>query len=287
MKEDTTSGILKRLEDQKKEEGGLPLLLEFYYELLETQSEALKRLAAPKTAWSKDTILKRIQNGLPPIGFNELDPYWPLVQDFFPRVINVFAKYPGLFGEPAARLKEKDSGRVITKKAIEAWFNGKDLPSIFLGGASKNLMSAIIQATIQPFLANYARALISHIEQELWRRGYCPICGGVPDLALIKGEHGARWLLCSRCDTEWLFQRLECPYCGTQEQNDLAFFTDDNEQYRLYVCEQCKCYLKAIDLRKAQSEILPPLERIYTLDLDTQARERGYHSCQKPAVKSK
>jgi FdhE protein len=83
-------------------------------------------------------------------------------------------------------------------------------------------------------------------------------------------------LVCSRCDYEWLFQRLQCPYCGNQDQKTLAFFTDDKELYRLYVCEQCRCYLKAIDLRKTETEILLPLERFYTLDLDAQAKEYGY-----------
>jgi FdhE protein len=106
-------------------------------------------------------------------------------------------------------------------------------------------------------------------------------------MAFLKRESGARWLLCSRCDTEWLFQRLECPYCGTQEQNALVFFTDEEELYRLYVCERCKCYLKAVDLRKTEAEVLLPLERLYTIDLDTQAVGKGYHSCQKPGAKRK
>ncbi len=96
-------------------------------------------------------------------------------------------------------------------------------------------------------------------------------------MAFLEKEVGARWLLCSRCDTEWLFQRLECPYCGTNEPNALSFFPDDEGLYRLDVCDQCKCYLKAIDLRKAKDDTLLPLERLYTMDLDRQAKENGYH----------
>jgi FdhE protein len=69
---------------------------------------------------------------------------------------------------------------------------------------------------------------------------------------------------------------LQCPYCGTQDQNALAYFTDDKGLYRLYVCEQCKHYLKAIDLRQAEAEVLFPLERFYTVDMDRQAQEQGY-----------
>jgi FdhE protein len=285
--EDITSKILKKLAELEKEEGGLPLLLEFYRELLQIQSRAQERLGKAEPGLSSDAIRQRMQNGLPLISFDELALDWTLVPDVFVGVTAVFSRYQKLFGELPKRLIKPEAGRLLTKKAVKAWFTGKELPPTLLEGVRENLMLTLIQATLQPFLTGYARALISSVDQENWRRGYCPICGGSPDLAFLEKEYGARWLLCSRCDTEWLFQRLECPYCGNRQQNTLAFFTDDEELYRLYICEQCKCYLKAIDLRKAESEVLLPLERFYTLDIDSQAREYGYHLCPKPAVKIK
>ncbi len=285
MTTDTNSRILKKLKELEKGEGSLPLLLEFYRELLQIQSRAQKRIGTPKPGLSSETIHKRMQKGLPLAGFDELDIDWASVREVFVEVIAAFASYQELFGETPERLRKPGAGRLLTKKAVKAWFTGKELPPTLLDGVSENLMQALIQATLKPFLAGYSQALISSVEQEFWHRSYCPICGGSPDLAFLKKDYGARWLLCSRCDSEWLFQRLECPYCDTKEQSALAFFTDDKELYRLYVCEQCKCYLKAIDLRKADSEILLPLERLYTMDLDSQAREHGYSPCQKPAVK--
>jgi FdhE protein len=92
----------------------------------------------------------------------------------------------------------------------------------------------------------------------------------------MRGEEGARWLVCGRCDAEWRFQRLECPFCGTRDQGNLAYFSGGQGLYRLYVCEECKGYIKAIDLRHSQSEVLLPLEWIGTLDMDRQACELGY-----------
>ena len=287
MTTDTNSRILKKLKEQEKEEGSLPLLLEFYRELLQIQSRAQKRIGTPESGLSSETSHKRMQKGLPLAGFDELDLDWALVREVFVEVIAAFASYQELFGETPERLRKPGAGRLLTRKAVKAWFTGRELPPTLLDGVSENLMQAIIQATLKPFLAGYSQALISSVEQEFWHRGYCPICGGSPDLAFLHKEYGARWLLCSRCDSEWLFQRLECPYCDTKEQSALAFFTDDKELYRLYVCERCKCYLKAIDLRKADSEILLPLERLYTMDIDSQAKEYGYSPCQKPAVKRK
>jgi FdhE protein len=284
---DTTSTIIKRLKEKKKEEGNLPLLLGFYQKILEIHAETQKNIGAPVPVLSRMTINQRIRKGLPLVNFNELALDWPLVPDVFAKAVAAFARYPELFGEIPARMKKPGAGRMLTKKAARAWFTGQELPSSLLDGISENLMQTIIQATLQPFLVKYAQALIGFVDQESWRRSYCPICGGSPDLAFLEKEHGARWLLCSRCDTEWLFQRLECPYCANKEQNTLAFFSDEEGLYRLYVCDKCRCYLKAIDLRKTEAEVLLPLERFYTMDLDRQAKEYGYNSCQKFTAKKK
>ena len=277
MTKDTTSKILDKLQKQRKEEGKLPLLLEFYQKLLRIQANVQKYITRLEPTISSEGIQARLTSGKPLIAFDELAIDWPLLRDTFPRIVNAFAEYPELFGKIPERLKKPRIGKLLTKKALKAWFTGEDLPETLSEGISENLIQTIIQSTLQPFLVCHAQALINSVKHEYWRQGYCPICGGIPDMAYLEKEVGARWLLCSRCDSTWLFHRLECPYCHTKDQNLLSFLADEKNLYRLYLCEQCKCYLKAIDLRKTDSEILLPLERIYTIDLDTQARERGYH----------
>jgi FdhE protein len=131
---------------------------------------------------------------------------------------------------------------------------------------------------LKPFLKAYAEVFRPEVEPEFWRRQYCPICGGKPDFAYLEKEMGGRWLVCSRCDTEWLFMRLKCPYCGTQTQSDLAHFTSEEEPhlYRLHTCERCHTYIKVIDLRCSETEILIPLERVLTIDMDKMGEEKGY-----------
>jgi len=275
---DTDSQILKKLDEQEKEEGALPLLLQFYRQLLRLQSRAKERVSIPDSL-RREAVVRRTERGLPALNFSDLALDWPLLQELFVEVAAAFAEYPQLFGEIPEQLKEPRAG----KKAVRAWFKGDNLPPTLAGAASENILQAIIHAALKPLLASYSRSLIGWVDLEHWRRGYCPICGGAPDFAFLETERGARCLLCSRCDTEWGFQRLECPYCGTRDQNALAYFTDDEGLYRLYVCEQCKRYLKAIDLRQAQAEVLLPLERYYTLGLDAQAQEQGYSPHHNPA----
>ena len=277
MTTDTDSKILKRLKEQKKEEGNLPLLLVFFQKLVLIHSRAIKRFGVPEPDLSSEAIARRIERGLPVVGFANLVLDWSLLREIFVEVIAAFAEYPELFGEISEKLRKPEAGRLLTKKAVKAWFNKAELPPAMLAtGVSENLLQAVIYATLRPFLTGYTQALIDFVDQEHWRRRYCPICGGSPDFSFLDKERGSRWLLCSRCDTEWLFQRLECPFCGTKDQNALAYFTDDEELYRLYVCEHCKRYLKTIDLQQAKSEVLLPLERFFTLDIDSQARQQGY-----------
>ena len=273
-----TDAIIYYLEEKERKEGTLPQLLKFYQRLLRVQSQVEQKLASRlEPGLSREAISKRIERGIPLINFDELALDWPLLRDSFNEVTAIFAEYPELFGELPQRLRGPGVSRLLTKKAVKAWFKGTELPAAILtDDVNANLAVAIIHATLKPFLVSHAGVLTGFIDQERWRREYCPICGGSPDFAYLDKERGSRWLLCSRCDTEWLFQRLQCPYCGTQDQNALAYFTDDEGLYRLYVCERCKHYLKTIDLRPAKAEVLLPLERFYTLDIDRQAQEQGY-----------
>jgi FdhE protein len=274
---DVDKAILARLETQEKEGGTLPRLLDFYRHILSIQSAVKDNTGAFSPSLTRDTVQKRNNEGLPALRFDELALDWPLVANLFTRVALAFAEYPELFGAIPDRLNGEQSGRFLTREVVRNWFDGDKLPPLATGESiDENLLRTIIQATLRPFLLSYSRALYGLIDQERWYRRCCPVCGGAPDFAFLDKERGARWLVCSRCDAEWRFQRLECPYCGNQDQNSLAYFADDEGLYRLYVCERCKGYLKAIDLRQAKDDALLPLERVLTSEMDRQAREKGY-----------
>ena len=93
--------------------------------------------------------------------------------------------------------------------------------------------------------------------------------------ALSQEEEGARYLLCSRCDNEWLYKRLGCPFCENSDYSKLSFYPEEDGPHRLYVCHKCKRYLKVIDLHRAPDRLLP-VERILTLGLDVHAQELGF-----------
>ncbi len=132
----------------------------------------------------------------------------------------------------------------------------------------------LIRLALAPYLQRAAEIILPLLDLSQWRRGYCPVCGGQPHFSAFRGE-GERSLLCSRCNAEWPFARMQCPFCGTADHNQLAYYPSQDNVYRLYVCKACHRYLKAIDLRQAEGRTLAA-EPILTVDMDLSARKEGY-----------
>ena len=271
-----TEDLLRKLEARGKDEGTLPELTEFYRSLLQLQLKVEERLKSTEVSLSSEVSSRRLKQGLAVLRFKELSLDWAYLKEIFDKVLTLFVEYPRLFNiKPEAG--DKTQYRLPwLKKAVQAWFEGNELPPVATDALDRHHLADVLQAALKPFLVTYRKALFPVVNQENWRRGYCLICGGAPDFAVLDKERGARWLICSRCDAEWLFQRMECPYCNSKDQNDLAYFTDDEGRYRLYVCDNCKQYIKTIDLRLTEMEVLLPLERFFSLNTDIQAQEQGY-----------
>jgi len=272
----SSKDTLRKLEEWQREQAVTSSFLESYKDLLSIQAWAEERLHIDTPSLSRRAVRRRLLSGKPLLKFDEFKIDWHLVNETFKKVVSLFTASPELAGEVPPILSRPEFK--LQKRIARAWFNGTALPDDIAdeetdGGITK----AIIQATMKPFLATYARALDDMIEQNTWRRGYCPVCGGAPDISFLQGEAGERWLMCSRCDTQWRFQRLECPACGNQDHKSLYYLADDSETYRLYACDKCQTYIKAVNLEKAGVNTCLPIERLLTFDMDVQGQNKGYH----------
>ncbi|MFH2218233.1 MAG: formate dehydrogenase accessory protein FdhE [Pseudomonadota bacterium] len=146
-------------------------------------------------------------------------------------------------------------------------------------GIDKKILAFLIYSAIQPSLVVCAEQLSTYLpDNEAWEKGYCPICGSVPGLSVLEGE-GERFLFCGFCWHKWQVQRLYCPFCENKDSKTLHyFFSEEEKELRVNVCDSCKKYIKTIDARKTERIIYPPLEQVSTLHLDIQAREKGLES---------
>ncbi|UCD08142.1 MAG: formate dehydrogenase accessory protein FdhE [Dehalococcoidales bacterium] len=275
MTEGRGNGTLKQLEEKGGEIGLPSRLIKFYQDLLDLQARGEQLIGKVNPGLKKEEINERLARGRPLIKYNEIVFNWDIINSLFVQIIELFSQHEDLFGKVPDSLKER---KTIPRNLVKAWYKKSPPPaSLAIDDADGLLlMDAIIHATVKPNLVRYANALSGFVQQDKWIKNVCPVCGGLADLSYLEEKEGARWLVCSRCDNEWLFRRLECPYCNNNDQTKLGYFTDDKGLYRLYFCENCQKYIKTIDLRATEEKILFPVERILTINIDDQAREEGY-----------
>jgi len=142
--------------------------------------------------------------------------------------------------------------------------------------AEKELLAFLMVHAWRPFLLRWANDLAPLLNDGLWGKKNCPACGGQPDFACLTQETGERRLFCSRCDTEWHFDRVGCPFCGNRDPATYGYYTNEDSPYRLYACNQCRRYLKTLDLRQVIGERILPVERIVSSGIDASALQAGY-----------
>ncbi|MDW7773727.1 MAG: formate dehydrogenase accessory protein FdhE [Desulfobulbaceae bacterium] len=142
------------------------------------------------------------------------------------------------------------------------------------------LLRVLAESSIHPLLEAYAGKLKGLVDQDAWWKTSCPVCGSTPVLGELKNSkdiQGAKFFLCSSCGFEWRYHRLGCPFCGNGKQEKLRHFTTeaDGKGYRVEVCEECRKYIKTMDLRETGA-VMPLVDDIGTLHLDIIAMKEGY-----------
>jgi len=131
-----------------------------------------------------------------------------------------------------------------------------------------------------PFVTEGIRRLKQRSPEAPRTVGDCPWCGSPPGLAmLMRGEHGEgkRFLFCSLCAERWELDRLQCPFCASQEGRSVLSVEAD-DPCTVETCDRCKGYLKTIDERKTPDDhtVIPLVATTAGLHLDLIAEKEGY-----------
>jgi len=267
--------ILQELHSQADKRPGLADTIELHCELLEAQARA--QVSPRRPALSGEEASARLQQGHPLLSPESLGADGQTVAALFDQIGLIVAKHRPELAETLARIRAwlDERRQQVEALAVEYLREGR-IREGEEAGLDGNLLALIFNNALRPFLRAQAQALAPWVDDGMWYRARCPICGGEPDLAALERESGRRRLLCSRCDSEWTFQRIGCPFCGNEDPRQLAYYPSDDQTYRLSVCEQCRRYLKTIDLRQVAGERLLPAERILTVGMDVAALDAGY-----------
>lgn len=249
--------------------------VELYCELLEAQAKV--SVSAHRPTLSGEEASARLLEGHPLLPPESLEVDGQTLAGLCDQIGAIVAEHRPDLAETLAPIRTwLDERRDQMGALAEDYLREGRIREGEEAGLDGNLLALIFNNALRPFLRAQAQELVSWIEDRMWYRGHCPICGGEPDLAALDQENGRRRLLCSRCDSEWTFRRVGCPYCDNDDPGQLAYYLSDDGAYRLNVCEQCHRYLKTIDLRQVAGERLLPAERILTVGMDMAALNAGY-----------
>lgn len=164
---------------------------------------------------------------------------------------------------------------LFNKQELENFIVEKELDK--RAELDSEIIAFVIFMALTPFYSIYMEEVRSKVDFTIWRQSFCPICGQTATIAKHRDEDGARVLECWFCHAQWVFPRMECPYCDNKDQKKLRFFYVPGDKARqVHVCEKCKSYLKTIDNKVMEKETPLDLEAIATAYLDILAEREGY-----------
>ncbi|MCX5909594.1 MAG: formate dehydrogenase accessory protein FdhE [Deltaproteobacteria bacterium] len=242
-------------------------LLKFYEKLCQAQFAFKAELEEyDNSGHLKEINPTYLAEGSPQLTFDELKmgatPFMPL----FRNLVDLLNKYT-VFPPSCAAGPRPDT---ILEYAREIFASRG---SLAISGQPADLFRTAAGFTLGPYLQRACESIMPRIEASLWHRGFCPVCGGWPCFAALNVEFDSpRTLLCSRCNGEWSYRRVGCPFCGGNHPQ--IYYPSEDGKYRLYVCDNCSRYLKTVDLRETGPDICLPAECIVTVSMDLAVQEK-------------
>ncbi len=270
--------VLKALAAARVAHHELAALLDFYSDVYEVLFQAKDRVPAPEL---RDGLARRwrLEGGIPQVTFPQLGVEPDLLAEIVEQVHQVLQRHhPGWEEEP----RDTDPAQLVAlaQRIYDTWETLTSPGSAAEEGDdawSMNHSRALsVGFALVPYLTRCADVILPHLDLDQWVHGYCPVCGGRPNLALLEAERGARRLLCSRCNSLWNYGRTGCPFCRSKETQ--VYYPSEDNIYRLYTCPDCKRYLKTVDLRELHREVVPVVERLVTVGMDLAAQQEGFRS---------
>ena len=140
---------------------------------------------------------------------------------------------------------------------------------------------------VRPFVERQAQDLAQIVKDLPWRQTNCPLCGGSPNLSIlrrlrdeseyIQSHGGRRFLRCSSCATEWPYKRVSCPVCACEDPDELVVLHDPARPHeRADACRRCHIFLLCLDTGELVDIPDPDVAALTMLPLALQARRQGF-----------
>ena len=257
-------------------------LLDILEEILILREEHRRRVKRDLFPVEAKLIPAKMVGGLPLVDFSSAIGDLTEPMEYFLALLEIAEKRaPGETDEMARKIRD---GEIRFSDLIYESFNPPPEEEVVVEAAeadeeesSFDLVELFIEESLRPALERVVDLYGDAVRKSEWAEGYCPICGREPKIGEIRDDEGGRYLFCNQFGFEWHYRRIRCPFCGNEEQQTLAYFTiEEDDRYRVDVCNECKRYIKIVDFRDAKGKANMDVEDIATLHLDMLANDEGY-----------
>ncbi len=271
----------KSLRKIRPEYGGI---LDFFEKLFLAQEDIKGRIDLDPPVIPDEILRIKRKEHFPLIGMNEFSVDREAAEELFRTIWKLIGEARSQMSYMAMDIDQSISnGGLDPEKLIGAVLEGDDAFLEMTANelkVDKQVLGFLIYTAIKPSIELGAEQLAGYLEPESeWPRGVCPVCGNYPGFATLEGDRGRLHFFCSFCWHKWPSKRLFCPFCETRDDSGFRYFYSESEpEYRVYVCDKCKKYVKTLDVRALGRPMHPPLETIAALHLDMKAKEEGLES---------
>jgi FdhE protein len=135
-----------------------------------------------------------------------------------------------------------------------------------------------ILAALQVFWARAAALMNPEDVERAEPPGLCPMCGSRPVASVIYAAgslHGARFLHCALCSTQWHFVRIKCPNCASTKGIAYQQIQGGDGAVKAETCDECGTYTKILYLEK-DHRLEPFADDLASYALDVLVEEAGW-----------
>jgi FdhE protein len=274
--------IIRRINAIEKKRPGYKAILGFFKYIIREQYKVKPLIKIDTVTISEETAKNQMREGFSLIDMKDMKLDMDSSKQLFMKLCRGLLRKDMNIAVEAKKISQAVRKKEIDlKELFSRVFDGDKGYIDFIAnkaGVHKWLLMFLSESSIKPSLEAYAESLKGYADQESWYRGYCPVCGSQPERGELRKDFGERFLECSSCSFKWRFKRVVCPFCGNEDNKKLRYFNteSDGKAYRVDVCDECKKYIKTIDLRETQEDVVLPVDDIGTLHLDIIAEKEGY-----------
>ncbi|HSU69623.1 MAG TPA: formate dehydrogenase accessory protein FdhE [Tepidisphaeraceae bacterium] len=277
---------LRAIRDRQPE---LAEAVDMHLELLELQRRIQGRVPLPTLDLSAETFARHQASGRPLLPFDAIPLELTDLRLMVRQTADVLRRFGAL--DDVDYQKVQAIGRDMKLLAVVGdWYRkAAEREAVAPAGlghvaaaappTGNDALSEVLALAMRPFLSRCAEVLQQRSDLATWNHPHCALCGGTPDFAVITPA-AERHLICGRCALRWKFEPLTCPFCLNADRSRITSFAArlGDADYRVYACDVCHRFLKALDGRRAARPVMPVVDAVATLPLDAAAIQRGYTS---------